>query len=277
MNNPVNTLGEETITRILQKKEMKMLCDLKKILDKNGITFFLACGTALGCARHSGFIPWDDDIDIYIRGKDYEKLRSVFSSQNTGNLQFQDYSTVKGYPYTFPKIVSDDTVLCEESIKHLDYNCGVYIDVFPIYGVTDNKMLRIVKEKVRYLRYAILKAYYFNYSSGIRGILSKVVHLVVNPYKIQERLAHTYMSDSDGKTVMIEPGVFGTAALLQSKQFEDVILMKFEGEMMPMPIGYKEYLTEYYGNYMELPPENQRVARHHISRLCIPDEPLLDE
>ncbi len=257
----------ENITRKLQNKGMEMLRELSDIFEKNGIRFYLACGTALGCVRHEGFIPWDDDIDIYIMGKDYEKLRTVFLTQDTGNLQFQDYSTVENYPYTFPKIVAKDTVLVEDSLKHLDYKCGVYIDIFPLMEIEDNWFVRQMKEFIRYYRYCLLKAYYFEFSSSVKKIINKIVRQFVSPKKVQEKLYKMYTKEKLRGNFLIDIGAFGSNALIKRQSFKDVIKMTFEDAEMPMPIGYDQYLQDYYGDYMKLPREEDRVSRHHIARL----------
>ena len=236
MNDPVNKIGEKRITEILQNRELSMLRQVKRICQDNNIEFFLACGTALGCVRHKGFIPWDDDIDIYIRGRDYERLKAALNSGNSGTLRFQDFSTVECYPYTFPKIVDTSTTLIEQSLVHLPFNCGVYIDVFPIYGVSNNAIVRFFQEKLRYYRYALLKAYYFDFNSGIRKVLKTLVHACCSPDRIQEKLKRTYLRDKDDSTFLIEPGVFGAQAHLKSDYFKSCKWMQFEDDEMPIPI-----------------------------------------
>ncbi|WP_288887387.1 phosphorylcholine transferase LicD [uncultured Eubacterium sp.] len=278
MYNPIEKLGEKRITEILQEKELSMLKEVKEIFEKNNISFYLACGTALGCVRHKGFIPWDDDIDIYVNGFDYIRIRETFSKEMNCSLQFQDYSTVNNYPYTFPKIVAKDTVLIEKSLESLDYSCGVYIDVFPIFGIDDNKFIRFYKEKKRYLRYALLKAYYHDtFSAGHRKWLKILSRTIINPEKVQKQLETTYRSVCQDTKYLIDPGVFHKDALIQRQIFKETIYMPFEGVEMPMPGGYDIYLNDYYGEYMNLPSERERVSRHKIIRLDIPGVRDLEE
>lgn len=258
---------DNNIINALKEKEQAMLKELATIFEKNEIRFFLACGTALGCVRHEGFIPWDDDIDIYIMGKDYEKVRNIFATQDTGNLQFQDYFTVENYPYTFPKIVAKDTVLVEESLKHLSYKCGVYIDVFPLMEISDNRIIRKIKEGIRYYRYCLLKAYYFEFQSKFKKVLNKFVHMFISPRRVQEQMFRMYRNEVQEGKYLIDTSDFGKHAIIKRALFDDVVKMNFEGEEMPMPVGYDQYLRDYYGDYMELPKEEERVSRHHFARL----------
>lgn len=270
MRDPVRKLGEEKVTRILQTKELSILKDVKSILESNGIPFYLACGTALGCARHRGFIPWDDDVDIYIYGTDYSKVKKAINSAGVSNLEFHDHSNQLGYPYWFPKIVSTDSNLIEDMLNHQQYICGVNIDVFPIYGASDNVIIRLVQESVRYFRYAIIRAYYNeSFQGGIRGLLRKIARDCFDPVKIQYKLERTYTKPSKGSKYFVDAGIFHKKALLKQRVFRDSINMQFEDTVMPMPKGFKSYLKDYYGNYMELPPEKERISHHPISMLEI--------
>lgn len=270
MKNPVEMIGEEKVTKILQEKELLMLVELKKIFEEYNIPFFLACGTALGCARHKGFIPWDDDIDIYIRGKDYLEIRDLFKEIKDSNIAFHDHATIENYPYTFPKIVLKGSVLVEESLNDLQYNCGVYIDVFPIFGISNNRFIRVTKEAIRYLRYAIIRAYYNrSFSSGARGIIGHIIRAFINPETVQRKLEQTYINDLDDTEYLVDSCLFHKKALLKKADFEETIYMEFENTKMPMPKDFDHYLRMYYGDYLTLPPEKERTSHHFISNLEI--------
>lgn len=262
------------VTQKLQVKELDMLIKIASIFIEEKIEFFLACGTALGCARHEGFIPWDDDVDIYVHGYDYDKIRAVFANGPIDNLEFQDYTTVKDYPYPFPKIVATDTVLVEDPLKHLSYHCGVYIDIFPLAEVNNNKLIRFVSEKVRYFRYCELKAYYFKFD-GAKRFLNTLAHVFVKPNRTQKNLYFQYKTKQYNPLMLVDVGTFGKQALLEAVNFDGIEMMPFEGVRMPMPKGYKNYLTAYYGDYMKLPEEDQRVSRHHIKELVIEGEKVI--
>lgn len=271
MLNPVDRIGEEKITQMLQVKQIEMLKEIKGIFEKNNIPFFLACGTALGCARHSGFIPWDDDVDIYVFGSDYERIKHAINNEPNSLLRFQDVSSDSKYPYWFPKIVASDTVLVEKELASNASSCGVYIDVFPLFSVADNVFLRKVKEFIRYYRYVAIRAYYNDsFSRGSRRIVKQLAQWFVNPVNLQKKLIKTYEQGISDTRFVIDPGVFHNNALLKSNWFHKIVYMKFESELMPMPAGYHDYLTDYYGDYMKLPHEDQRVSRHHIVKLEIP-------
>ena len=252
----------------LQKEQLNILRELSKILDRENIPFFLAYGTMLGCIRHNGFIPWDDDVDIYIWGKDYPRLKSYFMNHKTGFLQFHDFETVQGYPYVFPKVVDGRTQLKEKTYSHLGYMSGVYIDIFPLFEVEDNPVLFALHDKMRYLRYALIKSYYVDDKRYRfpRNILIKILKKFVNPDKIQKTLYQTYIGKHKGSR-LTEPNIFGKHSLVRKTVFDKPTYHKYEGLSMPIPTEYDEYLTTMYGEYMKLPPEDQRVHTHSFAIL----------
>lgn len=263
-------MEDKYITTVLQSKQLDMLKELDVLFKQNNITYFLACGTALGAKRHNGFIPWDDDVDIYVFGSDYNKIKNVlYKSQ--GNLQFQDYETNHEYPYVFPKIVSKDTILIEESLSHLQYNCGVYIDVFPLFSVSDSTIIRNLTEIYRYILYAIHRLYFHSFQSRVRSIISKIIRVLFKPEKIQKKLLRMYTKPKRCTKYLVDSGVFWKHALLIRSDFDNAKLMKFEDSMFPVPANVEEYLKNYYGDYMRLPDEKERISGHHISRLYIKD------
>lgn len=255
------------LTERIQSKTLKMLNDLSKILVENNIPFFLADGTCLGGIRHEGYIPWDDDVDIYILGKDYPKLRRAFMEKDTGNLLLHDASTVKDYPYTFPKVIAKDTVLIEESLKHLTYKSGVYIDIFPLVAVSNNKLVRKISETKRYSCYSLLRSYYYNFNSKSRKILKSIVVKLISPNKIQNILYNQYIREIESNRYVVDVGSFGKKAMFLSELFTDKIMIQFENLTLPVPKKYNEYLQQYYGDYRIMPPENERISNHNFSKV----------
>lgn len=257
----------DDLTRKLQTKELEMLIKLTEILDANDIKYTLAFGTALGCIRHRGFIPWDDDVDIHILGRDYEKLKKIFSNQDTGNLVLHDFETVSNYPYSFPKIVAKDTILVEKSLEHIDYKCGVYIDIFLLQETSDNFLIRFLQEKKRYFYYVLIRSYYMKYNSLIRKIICNFVKKNIIPFDIQRKLYDIYMNKSKSSEYYIDIGSFGKKALVKKDIFASFENMEFEGRKFSIIKKYDEYLRHYYNDYMILPNLKSRVSNHNFSKI----------
>ena len=260
-------MEQKEILRKLQSVENTMLYDLSRLLKDNDIGFYLAYGTAIGCARHKGFIPWDDDVDIFILGEDYPRLQKLFKEKDTGYLKLHDYSTVSNYPYVFPKIIDSRTVLREKAFDHIHYEGGVYIDVFPLINLPQSKIRRSLFEKIRYFRYAAVKAAYVDASNygRLKQIGISMCKTLFNPQKLQEKLFRMYIRKDTESTLYIEPLVFNL--YMEKKWFEKIVYMDFEGNSMPMPSMYDEFLTSYYGDYMTPPPVEERVPVHTFSYL----------
>lgn len=262
---------KNTVLEALQKKEFEMLCQVKELFEKNDIPFFLAYGTALGCVRHGGFIPWDDDIDIHVYGADYERIMNVFKTQDTGDLALHDWNTVNNYPYSFPKIVSKNSTLVENSAKHIDYKCGVYIDIFPLYGLNGSPIKRAIESKWLYFNYCFIRARYNKF--GFWNRISKIVNIKTMQRRIQKisnnnPCDYTYCSDT---TLYSHKNHFDSKIVSSTKS------MDFNGVSMPLPQDYDAYLKHLYGDYMTLPPEENRVPIHNFCFLEIDGKKLIEK
>ena len=135
---------KENRLRDLQSILLKMLNDITKICDENGIQYFLDGGTMLGAVRHHGFIPWDDDVDIAMRREDYEKFLNVCKTKLNQELYFlQNEQTEKNYIHAFTKIRLNGTHIIEEFSKNVDIHNGIFIDVFPYDNVPDGSIRRM--------------------------------------------------------------------------------------------------------------------------------------
>jgi lipopolysaccharide cholinephosphotransferase len=133
-------------TELLIKKlhiiELAMLGEFIRICQKYSLRYYLIGGSALGAVRHSGFIPWDDDIDIGMPRVDYEKFLSVAQAELDADLFLQTHKTDPAYPFSFAKIRNSKTTFIQSDSSHLQMNHGVYIDIFPLDGYPSSKLSR---------------------------------------------------------------------------------------------------------------------------------------
>lgn len=248
----------------VKELEIGILDYVTYLCDKNGLRYFLDSGTLLGAARHGGFIPWDDDIDIIMPRKDYEKFQDIFPKSK--RYQLMSNKTHLDYGYPFIKIIDSSTELYEENMKTID-GYGVYIDVFPIDGLPDKEQERKhFQNRVLFYRawlgYAtMLKKYCVSgFKSSIKYCIARLIGKDFFIRKL-ENLVTTYdMYDTKYcSTLVIASNPYRE---VESKIFQEVTKLNFERKEYFVPSRYKEYLSIVYGDYMKLPPKEKQVTNH---------------
>ena len=125
----------------MQEVQIKILEYIDNICKKNNIEYFLIGGTLIGAVRHHNFIPWDDDIDIALTRENYEKLLIILKKEKHDRYELFDHSVNSSYFYPFAKVVDKRTELIENKFKEID-NYGVYVDIFAINGVPNDKRMQ---------------------------------------------------------------------------------------------------------------------------------------
>ena len=251
----------------LKQIELDILKRFDAICRENNLQYSLAYGTMLGAVRHQGFIPWDDDIDVFMKREDYEKLLSL--QYDDGRYEIKSYRYTKGYYYPFSKMIDAFTVLDEP--WRADKNMGVYIDIFPLdtVQITDENEIAPILKKADAL---FNRAYHMGHklshhkSFSLRYIVKLLFLLLTYPFKraVIGKAERFAMKDKSGNyramLVQISP-----AAFVESVYYDDVIDMPFEDGEFPVYKQYDYLLTKEYGDYMQLPPEEKRVSNHSFT------------
>ncbi len=119
----------------LRQIQMGILDEVHQFCEANGLRYFLSSGTLIGAVRHKGYIPWDDDIDIYMPRQDYEQFLQTYSDTK-GTYRAINPATEPHYYYTFAKVVDQRTRMVEKETE--GYEIGVYMDIFPVDYVTED-------------------------------------------------------------------------------------------------------------------------------------------
>ncbi|WP_310993598.1 LicD family protein [Aequorivita marina] len=249
---------------IEQVKEIQLsiLQKVADFCDNNDVSYFLAAGTMLGAVRHKGYIPWDDDIDIIVPRPDFERLLKLF---DVDNLSLGYPSLSSNYLYPFLKISDNRTYLKEEFTSEM--NIGVHIDVFPLDGFPEeDKLIDCHLKKLKSLRKPILfKAFKFgnSLSSYKKTVLSVAKFFTPINYYIKKTIKTAKLYDFESsKNAGIAVWGYGKREICPRSVFDDSVIITFEKRRFKAPIGYKQYLENLYGDYMQLPSKNERKPKH---------------
>ena len=259
----------EKISNSEAKKIMiNILSFLSEYCDNNGLRYFLAYGTLLGAIRHKGFIPWDNDIDIWMPRPDYDKFRElVILKPINENIRCLDYCTIKAFP--FLKVFDYRTILKEHFLVTGD-KLGLYVDVFPLDGLPENvsEKKRILSIAEKYNRCFALGNYRFNTgSNGMVKLLKNVFYpfsRLMDSKKICQRLDTLCAQYAYDQSMFVGNVVWGYGKKeILKKTWFGISTAEFEGKEYKIPSGYDEILKNYYGEYMTLPPKEKRIVHYY--------------
>lgn len=272
----MNNEKELEIGRKLQKEQMNILAELDRVCQKLNLTYCMAFGTALGAVRHKGFIPWDDDIDVYMPIEDLEKLQENADEFGTGFfLQFA--GSDPEYGLMISRLRNSNTTLIEGTEVDRDINHGIFVDIYPLFNSPKDgwgaKKLVIASMMYRLMRYGV--------SPQNRGAVMKAgsfVLLKVVPKKLRQKLIErTYKKMKSSPRTGYYSSLYGDEQNIRYKEetMFPVKMVPFEDIQVPVEADADTYLTQTFGDYMQLPPEEKRVFHHEY--VCIDfDKPYTD-
>ncbi len=257
-------MDEATLKRV-QETELEILVAVDAFCRENGINYSLAGGTALGAVRHGGFIPWDDDIDICMDRNEYDAFLSAWRERPRDGF-ILDPDDVDGCRINHTKIRKENTLLASEWELAQPIRHEIWIDVFPMDKVPVEPSAR-----KSFLRSAKLRLVYTRDEPYTRGgallnIASRLLLCKTKAHKRRlrakyERRIKQY-KDLDGGFEYLEAASPGTLGMFYPADIMETEDATFEGKTMRLFKDAHRYLTVQYGDYMTLPPEEDRVCRH---------------
>lgn len=256
----------------LQKTILDIYKSVYKLCKKHNIRFYAIGGTALGAVRHNGFIPWDDDLDIGIPIEQYNYFFELCKKELPKHLVIFDYHKSKHCLIYWNKISDARTTFLEKNtIQWPDYHYGVFIDVMPICGVPPIPYLKKYNKMV--FKYHLLNHLRQNSFSQMRLRRYAFYKLLLMPINIfikrtfwlekLDKYQSKYLFD-DSTLVGCTWLPLSEKYIFKREWFNDIVEIKFEDTFMPCCSGYDEMLKTQFGNYLELPPEKDRVSNHYV-------------
>ena len=270
----------QEVTKELQPRWNAVIIDVLsvfiRICEAQGLRYFCAGGTAIGAVRHQGMIPWDDDIDVFMPRPDYDRFLALAAhSMPEGYEVLSPYAT-KDYPMYFAKMCNARTTLLEN--ERIPCVFGLYIDIFPLDGACDD-VETCYREKRRFKRLMNkLEAVSTHNSFGeYVGLLTKrrewgrfAVKTVafccrswLRRWLLKQMDSIAYGHDyALSSRVVTYSGAYQRQEIYPKAWLETPQMFAFEGIMVNLPHDYDAYLRHFFGDYMTLPPVEQRASHH---------------
>jgi lipopolysaccharide cholinephosphotransferase len=255
----------------LQNLDLKIVINFKEICDKYDLKYYIIGGTLLGAIRHKGFIPWDDDIDLAMPRVDYEKFLELAEEELNPSYKINNFKTNPKYQYYITRIIDENNPIIEKRIGNDTKNAFVSIDIFPIDGAPNSRLLRkIYYTKVMYHRALMSLCYRDSIdkerkrSRGEKMILSILEKIpfekLLNPNK-QKKIIDSILKKqkiSNSNNIGTIMGAYRTREIVPKFYFGEGKNYQFQDIYLNGPEFYDEYLTHMYGDYMVLPPKKER-------------------
>ena len=258
----------------LHRLQVEMLKDLDEICSANNITYTAVFGTALGAERHHGFIPWDDDIDVCMLREDYERFLRVMATNPNDKYKMLTPALDKNYACCVPKFQRKGTKFVSTLSKNLKCDQCIFIDIFPFDKVAPNEkqmkkqhLITLFYDRLIYLcgsAHPIIP--YKGIKYGVVSIICWIVHYFMKIFCISPRFIYKLYTKECMKysnAESLEFTYFGDGMSLMARVHKEdlfpVKYVKFENVTIPVPHNNKNILTKSYGDYMQLPPEEDRV------------------
>lgn len=276
--------GLDVKIRDVQLVDLEILLEFSRICKKHDLRYQLFWGTLLGCVRHKGFIPWDDDIGVCMPRVDYERFINICETELDSKYFLQTCQTDPRYYLWFGKLRKNNTTFIQRIFKDMDMHHGISISIIPMDNVMPYTIIggcqRILCHLIYYISIKIDGSRTWENirfrGSGLKRLARYILFLVSKliPKKFTDHL-HTKVACmfNDRETEYVTALMFRAtkrnyfANMMRKDDFLNPILCDFEGYQFPISRNYHQILTNLYGNYMVFPPIDQRKPHHGVIRV----------
>lgn len=253
--------------RTVQLKILEIMKYIDMLCRRHHIVYFIMGGTALGAVRHGGFIPWDDDLDIFMTPEQYARFKTVFEQERSGDFVLQEWRTDPNY-LEYAKVRMNGTTFIEEAfMDRKDMHHGIYVDIMILHKVPQNTFTqRLIYLESKFVTLYGLSQRKWKPKTQLQAAVLKSLKIL--PCKLMTRVAYTHIYHYDSwqsdyrYCYWITPAKF-RRGLFDASYFEKTVDIPFEDTVLLGSEKIRDYLVCRYGNYQELPPEAARCAAVH--------------
>lgn len=256
--------------------QLDLLVKLFEVCQRNNLRVWVSGGTLLGAVRHKGFIPWDDDSDVFMPREDHDKLLKIATGGVETPYFIQSYLNDPSYPYPYARIRNSNTTVNEHRYKQdaITWNNGIFVDIFPLDVVDEiNWKLRLKTETLIFYRKMLTNFPARELNLTKRGL---IVHSILNlpfiPFNNQAVIKHMHKISSSRMNfdeadkvglIMCSPYILDKN-IYDKKDWDETIWLPFENIKVPAPKGWDNILRKTFGDYMKFPPVEKRGNWHAL-------------
>ena len=252
----------------LQKKSLNLLKEFLRITKELSLNYYLVCGSVLGAVKYQGFIPWDDDIDVGMPREDYDIFIREAPAMLKSEYFLANYHTEPTNPIIYSKLRDSTTTFIETSVKKMNINHGIYIDIFPLdsYTTKNRKEFELKKYVLQkllasdYYRKSLVKKVAFGILKVIKKILNKDLicryeSMIKNEWK------------NEGDIICNHGNWQGNLEYSPKWHYGNGTWAMFEGIKVRIPENYDAYLQQKYGDWRATLPIEKQIS-HHVCEVC---------
>ena len=252
----------------LQNTMLEILQIVDRVCREHKIQYSLCSGTLLGAVRHKGFIPWDDDLDIRMTRENYDRFISIWNKLKAEGYSLQSKENTPDFPQSFVKIRKDNTAFIQYEWEKGAYNTGIFIDIFPLDRIPDNKLKKalFLFRSYKYLIYT-RENLHSEQNRLIIAFVSILMKVTTHNYRMRyrekyvEKLRKIDQNQSLKCFGVEQPSMFKVE--FPPDIADEYVDLEFEGQQFMSFKKWDEFLSAMFGDYMKLPPEDERSWQHH--------------
>lgn len=252
----------------IQSKILEIMSYVDRLCRDNNIEYYIMGGTALGAVRHKGFIPWDDDLDIFMTPDNYEKFKSAFSIQTDPRFEMQEWR-LGSNPLEYAKVRMNGTTFIEANFKeNRNMHHGVFIDIMILHKCPKSRIKKsLLFLFSRYVQIQALAERNWIPKSKLQTIILRLVCLLpkhfMSGYCYKQIYRYDKQDMQDYQYCYFLTKASFNQAIFPKEMFMKPVDITFETTKLLAPTDIHGYLKSRYGNYMALPPEEEREAAKH--------------